>query len=242
MILILVFYHLQKISGKSHWKVNGTLFLKISGRDISKGSTVFPYGMFQTVNNHCFSNWKQELDQVIFRVLPGGCLHCRLFKQMEHKFSVVPVKAEKSSLRSKRFQSSYCAKVRAEAIKKGGRGRGRGEEERFLLSPPPPPSFLFLLSSQLSRRTYAETLATQARKKDNGRFPFNQNVWSVFSAISSSEWNSIFKKRGQPRYAYANFGKFFPECFKYRNLVRLVMARTQLSTQQLLLGTRFLIP
>ena len=38
-----------------------------------------------------------------------------------------------SSLCSKRFQSSYCAKVRAEAK-----------------------SFLFLLSSQLSRRTRAE--------------------------------------------------------------------------------------
>ena len=43
------------------------------------------------------------------------------------------------SLRSKRFQSSYCAKVRAEAK---------------LCSPPPPPSFCyFLLLSQLSRRT-----------------------------------------------------------------------------------------
>ena len=35
------------------------------------------------------------------------------------------------SLRSKRFQSSYCAKVRAGAKKKkGGRGRGMGEEGR----------------------------------------------------------------------------------------------------------------
>ena len=34
-----------------------------------------------------------------------------------------------NSLRSKRFQSSYCAKVRAEAKKKGGRERGRGKEE-----------------------------------------------------------------------------------------------------------------
>ena len=143
MILILVFYHLQKISGKSHWKVNGTLFLKISGRDISKGSTVFPYGMFQTVNNHCFSNWKQELDQVIFRVLPGGCLHCRLFKQMEHKFSVVPVKAEKSSLRSKRFQSSYCAKVRAEAIKKRWKGEGEGRRGKVPSFPSPSPVIPF---------------------------------------------------------------------------------------------------
>ena len=46
------------------------------------------------------------------------------------------------SLRSKRFQSSYCAKV---------------------LSPPPPPSFLFFCSRpNFSRRTRAETLATQA--------------------------------------------------------------------------------
>ena len=38
----------------------------------------------------------------------------------------------------------------------------------FLLSPPPPPSFffVFLLSSQLSQQTYAETLATQANLFD----------------------------------------------------------------------------
>ena len=40
-----------------------------------------------------------------------------------------------SSLHSKRFQSSYCAKVRAEAKKKGGRGRGRGEEETLARKP-----------------------------------------------------------------------------------------------------------
>ena len=39
--------------------------------------------------------------------------------------------SQPSSLRSKRFQSSYCAKVRAKA-KKG--------------SPPPPPSFMFFFS------------------------------------------------------------------------------------------------
>ena len=48
-----------------------------------------------------------------------------------------PERAEHSnnaetSLRSKRFQSSYCAKVRAE---KGGRGRGRGEEETLARKP-----------------------------------------------------------------------------------------------------------
>ena len=41
------------------------------------------------------------------------------------------------SLRSKRFQSSYCAKVRAGAKKKkkGGRGRGWGEEETLARKP-----------------------------------------------------------------------------------------------------------
>ena len=68
-----------------------------------------------------------------------------------------------NSLRSKRFQSSYCAKVRAGAKKKkNGRGRGRGEEETSFPSPSPVTPF-FLLSSQLPRRTRAATLATQAR-------------------------------------------------------------------------------
>ena len=39
-----------------------------------------------------------------------------------------------NSLRSKRFQSSYCAKVRARA-KKGGRGKGRGGEETLACKP-----------------------------------------------------------------------------------------------------------
>ena len=56
------------------------------------------------------------------------------------------------SLRSKRFQSSYWAKVRAEAKKRlKGEGEGRRGNVR---SPPLPPSFMFfLLLSQLSRRT-----------------------------------------------------------------------------------------
>ena len=95
------------------------------------------------------------------------------------------------SLRSKRFQSSYCAKVRARA-KKGGRGRGRGEEETlacFLRSPPPPPSFLFLLSSQLSRQTRAETLATQASILtfcQERILQFCSNCESLFNLLVSS--------------------------------------------------------
>ena len=54
-----------------------------------------------------------------------------------------------TNLRSKRFQSSYCAKVRAEAKKKSWRGRGK--EETPL--PLPRHSFFFLFLSQLSRRT-----------------------------------------------------------------------------------------
>ena len=70
------------------------------------------------------------------------------------------------SLRSKRFQSSYCAKGRAGAKKKkknDGRGRGRGEEETFFSLPLPRHSF-FCSRPNFSRRTRAETLATQARR------------------------------------------------------------------------------
>ena len=73
--------------------------------------------------------------------------------------------AEERSLRSNRFQSSSCAKVGAKANKKIGRARGWGEEKGFLFSPPLPVHFSFLLSSQLSRRSRAETPATQATEK-----------------------------------------------------------------------------
>ena len=42
---------------------------------------------------------------------------------------------KQDSLHSKLFQSSYCAKVRAEAKQKGGRGRGKGEEETLARKP-----------------------------------------------------------------------------------------------------------
>ena len=68
-----------------------------------------------------------------------------------------------SSRGSKRFQSSYSAKVEAGAKKWKGEGEGRRGN---LLSPPPPPSFLFFsLPSQRSRRTRAEAPATQATPK-----------------------------------------------------------------------------
>ena len=52
---------------------------------------------------------------------------------------------------SKRFQSSYCAKVRVEA-----------KNNPSFPSPSPVIPFFFLLSSRRSRRTRVETLATQA--------------------------------------------------------------------------------
>ena len=68
------------------------------------------------------------------------------------------------SLRSKRFQSRYCAKVRPEAKKKvEGEGEGRRGRRRFLHFPPPPPSFIFFFCSCPSflDEPREETLPTQ---------------------------------------------------------------------------------
>ena len=59
-----------------------------------------------------------------------------------------------ASLRSKRFQSSYRAKVRAGAKKKGGRGRGRGEEVPSFPSSSPVIPFFFC-----SRPNFVDELA-----------------------------------------------------------------------------------
>ena len=72
--------------------------------------------------------------------------------------------AEERSLRSKRFQSSYCAKVGAKATQQIG--RGREEEEGFLFSPPPPRSFLFFaLFPTFSTISRGNACYTQAREK-----------------------------------------------------------------------------
>ena len=94
------------------------------------------------------------------------------------------------SLHSKRFQSSYCTKVKLEREQKkveGGGGIGRrGNLVSFVPLPLPRHSFL-LLSSQLSRQTGAETLATQAS--------FCVVVWvllsvfSFFCMTSFSDWH-----------------------------------------------------
>ena len=65
-----------------------------------------------------------------------------------------------TSLRSKRFQSSYCAKVRAGAKK---RWKVEGGEKRFPSFPSPSLVIPFFCSCpSFSRWTRAETLATQA--------------------------------------------------------------------------------
>ena len=89
---------------------------------------------------------------------------------------------EPCSLRNKRFQSSYSAKVGAEAIKNGRGGEGRRGN---LLSPPPPPSFLFfvLLLSQRSRRTRAESLATQARNPVKTKIAVQAGVCKMFTIL-----------------------------------------------------------
>ena len=68
--------------------------------------------------------------------------------------------AEERSRRSKRFQSSYCAKARAKA-------RG-GEKRKVSFSPLHlPVHSSFLLSSQRSRRSPAETLATRRLERSD---------------------------------------------------------------------------
>ena len=95
-----------------------------------------------------------------------------------------------SSLRNKRFQSCYCAKVRTGAKKERWKGEGegrRGEEETAFPSfpSPSPVNHFFSLLSQFSRRTRAETLPTQASLFNNpslvpwyliGLLPLKQNI------------------------------------------------------------------
>ena len=83
------------------------------------------------------------------------------------------------SLRSKRFQSSYSAKVRAGAKKKTLKGEGEGRRRNASLPSPSPviPLFFFLLSSQLSRRL--------ARKRLLCRLVLPKKIpsWSVMLSI-----------------------------------------------------------
>lgn len=70
------------------------------------------------------------------------------------------------SLRNKRFQLNYCAKVGySKKINKQKTEEEVVEGEKTLLFSPPTPPHLYpylLLSCQLSKRTRGETLATQA--------------------------------------------------------------------------------
>ena len=66
---------------------------------------------------------------------PIKCLSFRVAELNLRGACVKPIFFWYISLCSKRFQSSYCAKVRAGAKKKGGKGRGRGEEETLARKP-----------------------------------------------------------------------------------------------------------
>ena len=65
------------------------------------------------------------------------------------------------SLHSKRFQSSYWAKVRAEA-KKRLKGEGEGRRGTFIPLPLPRHSFFFCSCPSFLDQPREETLATQA--------------------------------------------------------------------------------
>ena len=79
------------------------------------------------------------------------------------------------SLHSKRFQSSYCTKVRTRA-KKGGRGRGMGEEETSFPSfPSPSPVIPFFYS----RPNFLDKLA---RKRLLRRLAFV--LWCEYCSVS----------------------------------------------------------
>ena len=91
-----------------------------------------------------------------------------------------------SSLRSKHFQSSYCAKVTAEAKKKGW----------FLLSPLPPPSFIFFCSCpSFLDEPREETLATQAMYTVTYRV---LKVWTQHHFVPVPRYRFPSSKCGQP--------------------------------------------
>ena len=71
-------------------------------------------------------------------------------------------RGKQSSLRSKRFQSSYCAKVGAEAKKKV-EGGGGGKKRKP--SPSPVIHFFFCSCPSFLDEPHEETLATQATSK-----------------------------------------------------------------------------
>ena len=79
-------------------------------------------------------------------------------------------------MRSKRFRSSYCAKVRAGARKKknGERGRRRGEEETTFPSSSPSPVIPFFFCSrpnvldELARKRLLHRLNSDLRNVPSG--------------------------------------------------------------------------
>ena len=109
---------------------------------------------------------------MLLRVV-GSC--CAKFKTGQ-TFSYL-----QTSLRSKRFQSSYCAQVRAGAKKKGGRGRRRG------VIPLPLPRHSFFCSrpnflDELARKRLLRRLLANER---NSWVLLAKNVASVCTGLNT---------------------------------------------------------
>ena len=107
-----------------------------------------------------------------------------MMMMMMTKTKIWDTKLKLRSLRSKHFQSSYCAKVRAKAKK------------------------MFLLFSQLSRRTREETLSTQARNyvaQKSAQIPIyrseitnNLQLVTEIPPFHAAQFSTSYKERIKP--------------------------------------------
>ena len=102
--------------------------------------------------------------------------------------------SEGASLRSKRFQSSYRAKVRAEAKKRlKGEGEGRRGKVPSFPSPSPVINFFFCSCPSFLDEPREETLATQATRAPVKESPLLSESFQVCS-ICFGSYKKCFQK------------------------------------------------